>query len=158
MRRCFHSAAAGLIALVLLAGCGPGNYTPKQNEELYGSWTNGTYSGEVSEKANVPQKQVIDSSGYHLFRLLDDPAQYWTGSEQIVGKWADSEGNIWYKTRRGGWNNGTKSVVPQILYRLSKSYTVMESVSAIRDTYVPGAFPTKIDPKDPSYTTYSRAK
>ena len=152
------SMLASSCVVLLLAACGPGRYTPKPNEELFGTWTNMSYSGEVSERANLPQKQVIDGTGYHIFRFADDAAQYWTGNEQIVSRWTDSEGNIWYKAYRGGWNDGTKTLVPHTLYKLNKSATAMESVTAIRDTYTPGAFPNKIDPKDPSYLAYAREK
>jgi hypothetical protein len=147
-----------LVVLPLLGGCGPAKYTPKANEELYGIWINQSYSGQYNPTKNDPQKEVIDSSGYHVFRLVDDSAQYWTGAETITSKWTDSEGNIWYKTYKGAWTDSeSKPIVPHFLYKLSKSATVRESVFATRDTYTPSAFPTKLDPKDSSYLVYTRA-
>ncbi len=147
-----------LLVLVLLGGCGPAKYTPKANEELYGTWINKSYSGQYDHDDIHPQKEVIDSNGYHVFRLVDDFAQYFVGVETITSKRTDSEGNIWYQTFKSAWSeNETKSVVPHFLYKLSKSATVRESVYAIRDTYTPSAFPIKIDPKDPSYLVYTRA-
>jgi hypothetical protein len=158
-RRCFLAATVGLVALVLLGGCGRGKYTPKPNEELYGTWTNVTYSGQAQPGNYFPQKEVIDPAGYHTYRLIDEFAAYWIGPQQIVAKWTDSESNIWYKTHRGGWaDEKGKTIVPHFLCKLSKSATVLEFVWAVRDTYTPGAFPTKIDPKYPSYRIYSRAK
>ena len=146
------------LALVFLGGCGPAKYTPKANEELYGTWINKSYDGRYDPSDNHPQKEVIDSNGYHVFRLVDDFAVNFVGAETITGKWTDSEGNIWYKTYKGAWSdNEGKSIVPHFLYKLSKSATVRECVYAIRHTYTPSAFPTKIDPNDPSYLIYTRA-
>lgn len=147
--------------LTLLASCGSGKYVPKANEELYGTWINKNYSGHYDFLNDVhAQKEVIDSNGYHVFRFVDDFAEYFVGAETITSKWTDSEGNIWYKTHKGGWsqNEIKTSVVPHFLYKLSKSATVRESVYAIRDTYTPSAFPTKIDSKDPSYLVYDRVE
>ena len=137
-RRFFLAAAVGLVALVLLAGCGPGSYTPKPNEELYGSWTNGSYNGHAVPGNYFPQKEVVDSAQYRTFRFVDDFAAFLTGPQQIVGKWSDSEGNVWYKAYRSGWTdeNG-KKIVPHFLCKLSKSATVLESVWAGRDTFIP---------------------
>jgi hypothetical protein len=149
-----------LLILVLLGSCAPGKYTLKANEELYGTWINKSYSGEFGPPDKVhPQKEVIDSNGYHVFRFVDDAAQFFEGAETITSKWTDSEGNIWYKTYESAWSNINegKSEVPHFLYKLSKSATVRESVHAIRDTYTPSAFPTKIEPNDSSYLVYTRA-
>ena len=35
------AALVGVLAL-LFVGCAPGKYVPKENEELYGKWTNDT--------------------------------------------------------------------------------------------------------------------
>ena len=153
-----HSTLVCLLLLVLLGGCGPAKYTPKANEELYGTWINKSYSGQYDPTDAHPQKEVIDSNGYHVFRFVDDSAQYFVGAEIITSKWTDSEGNIWYKTYKGAWTDPkSKPVVPLFLYKLSKSATVRESAYEIRDTYTPNAFPAKIDSKDSSYLVYTRA-
>lgn len=156
----FLMIVVSLLALLLLGGCGPAKYTPKANEELYGTWINKSYSGHYARDDIHPQKEVIDSNGYHAFRFVGDVAEYFVGAETITSKWTDSEGNIWYKTYKGvwDWEDGKKSEVPHFLYKLSKSATVRESVYASRDTYTPSAFPAKIDPKDPSYLVYNRAE
>ena len=150
------AVAAGAAALVLLQGCGQAKYAPKLNEELYGTWVNTTYSGKSEPGAYLPQKEVIDSNGYSIYRFADDFAKYFVGSEQIVSKWTDSEGNIWYKTYRLG-NNGEKAEVLHLPYRVGKSGAVQESEFAVMPKYSPGSFPTKIEPKDPTYRTYNRA-
>ena len=157
--RLIRIVLGGFVALAMLTGCGPGQYTPKPNEELYGTWINTSYSGHYDPSKNDPQKEIIDSNGYHVFRFVDDAGQYFAGAETIISKWTDSEGSIWYRTYKGAWSdvNG-KTVVPHFLYKLSKSATVRESVFAIRDTYNPGAFPSKIDSHNTTYMIYSRAK
>ena len=148
-------ASAIVLFVFLLWGCVPGKYTPKTNEELYGAWTNLSYSGHFAPGDDYPQKEVIDSSGYHVFRFVDDSGQYWAGAETIASKWTDSEGNIWYKTSRAS-NNGQEAVIFECLYKLSKSSTVRESEWTENPTYSPTAYPTKIDPKDMTYRVYNR--
>ena len=148
-----------LLILVFPGGCRPGEYTPKPREELYGTWINKSYSGHYDPNKLDPQKEIIDSNGYHVFRFIDDSGEHWTGAETITSRWTDSEGNIWYKTYKGGWTDmSEKTVVPHFLYKLSKSATVRESVYVTRASYAPSAFPTKIDPKDPSYLVYNRVE
>jgi hypothetical protein len=148
------------LSLVLFTGCAPRKYVPKSNEELYGTWINKSYSGHYARDDIQPQKEVIDSTGYQVFRFVDDLGKYFVGAETITSKWTDSEGDIWYKTYKGvwDWEDGKKSEVPHFLYKLSKSATVRESVYASRDTYTPSAYPTKIDPKDMTYRVYNRAE
>jgi len=149
-----------VLLVMLVQSCAPAKYTPKANEELYGTWINKGYSGHYARDVDHAQKEVIDSTGYQAFRFVDDVGKYWVGAETITSKWTDSEGNIWYKTYKGvrDWDDGMKPEVPHFLYKLSKSATVRESVYAVRDIYTPSAFPTKIDPKDASYRVYNRAE
>ena len=146
------------VSFLVLAtgGCGPRKYTPKSSEELYGTWVNTSYSGRFSPGIYYPQKEAIDSSGYRVFRLLDDHAKYWVGKEQIVAKWIDQEGNVWYRTNRAS-SNGQKAIVLKCLYKLSKSSTIRESEWKESDTSSSGGFPTGIDSKDPTYRIYNRA-
>jgi len=156
-KRCFLAADVGFVALVLLGACGPGKYMPKPNEELYGAWTNDNYSGKISPDTYLPQKEVIDSSGYGAYRFISDNAPFWKGPENIDSKWTDSEGNVWYKAYSGHATDQS-AIVFQSLYKLSKSSSIRESVYIVCPKYTPGSYPAKIDPKDPSYSIYSRAK
>lgn len=141
--------------VLMTGGCGPGKYTPKSNEELYGTWINPSYSGEFSSGVIYPQKETIDSNGYQIYRLVDDHAKYWVGKEQIVAKWIDKEGNAWYKTDRFS-NNGQKAIVLKCLYKISKSSTVRESTWKEGDTPSSVSFPVGIDSKDSTYRFYER--
>ncbi|HUI72651.1 MAG TPA: hypothetical protein VL354_19170, partial [Spirochaetia bacterium] len=79
------------------------------------------------------------------------------GKEQIVAKWNDSEGNIWYKIQGAGVN-GDKAFKWQSLQKLSKSATVREFIVVMVDNYSPDYYPTKLDPNDSNYRVYYRAK
>ena len=98
---------AGFLLLALLEGCGPGKYTPKPIEELYGTWTNNSYSGRIDGTTYLPQKVVIASSGYTVYRFIDDAGRWEVGSEQIDRRWTDSEGNIWYRTHSSHTSDGS---------------------------------------------------
>ena len=77
------------LTLVVLAGCGPGKYVAKPNEEIYGTWAN--------EKAR-PQKVVVDQTGSKWYEHSSDPDPYYVfGAAEVESKWKDAEGNIWYK-------------------------------------------------------------
>jgi hypothetical protein len=144
----FLSAVLVLFCLVLLGGCGPGKYVAKANEELYGTW--------VSE-GSYPQKSVDFAGGYKDFRLLSDAAPISEGTLDIMAKWKDGEGNVWYRifgTVTIGGHAGTKY---QFLCRISKSGKTRESVNIWPVTsYDPKRFPSDINPKDETYRSLNR--
>ena len=150
-RRILLTLPAVACALALLGGCGPGKYVPKANEEIYGTWTN---------PDSAQQKLVISPSGWLVYAYLDDTSEIWGGTGQIVQKWTDSQGVIWYKTFSTittgyGGNRGGKS---QSLYRLSKGGTVLESQDAVVAALDPKQFPAKMDPRDrDNYRMYFRS-
>ena len=156
-RKLLLCAVVSILAVILLAGCGQGKYAPKPNEELYGTWTNDSYSGKISPDTYLPQKEVIDSSGYSAYRFISDANRYWRGSEIIDSKWMDSEGNVWYKAYSSHATDQA-AIIFQSLCKLSKSSTVRESVYLVCPKYTPGSYPAKIDPQDRSYTIYHRAE
>jgi hypothetical protein len=140
------------LVLVLLGGCGPGKYVPRANEEIYGSWTN--------EKMEY-QKVVVAPESEKMYIKLDDTTSFEESSQQIVSRWTDSEGNVWYKcsnTRNKGPHSGTKFAR---LDKLSKSGTVWESVwtaPANDEEMKNPKYPIKIDPQDSLYNIYYRTK
>ena len=152
------AAAAILSALLLLAGCGQSKYTPKADEELYGTWTNSSLSGEVHLPAPyMPQKVVITSSGFSVFKYADDFARFEVGSEQIDRRWTDSDGNIWYQAH-SAHADGSVALTFQTLYKLNKAGTVQESVYLVAARYDPSHYPAKLDPNDSTYRRYDRAQ
>jgi hypothetical protein len=110
------------VILIMVAGCAPGKYVAKQNEQLFGTWTNEQNVGSVYD----PQKVVIAIDGYKLYSKISDSVPSEENTWQIDSKWTDSEGNIWYKTF-GTVTMGTyKGARWQELEKLSKSGTVWE--------------------------------
>ncbi len=143
-----------LLCIISVGAIGQDKYTPKENEELYGTWINTQYPGLGSMR---PQKIVVTADGYKRYLLVSDSApssQEQEGTLQIISKWTDDEGNIWYRsfltvTLRG-------ATIAE-LDKLSNSATVWESVWAYAPTPDPDNFPKKIDPKDMTYNIRYRA-
>jgi hypothetical protein len=148
---------ACLLASMLLGGCGPGKYVEKANEELYGTWTNESYNGVISEGAYTPQKSVTAPGKYSDYRLLTDHGPGFVGQEEATSKWKDPEGNIWYKINMSG-STGDNTFKWQSLQKLSKAATVREYVFVEVGAFSPANYPTMVDPSDPYYRIYYRAK
>ena len=152
-RKLFFVASVALSATLLLGSCGPGKYTPKPNEEISGTW--------INEKMDM-QKHVYSAGGLKDYLHASDAAPFYEITEQIVAKWTDSEGSIWYKTfdtvTKGGTIGGQKFTT---LVKLSKSATVLEDTwlfpSSDQELQHP-KFPMKIDPNSGYYAIYYRAK
>lgn len=83
---------ACLMALTFLVGCGSGKYTPKSNEELYGTWIN-----EQSPVAFNIHKMVFSANTAKEYERVSDSNASIVDKLEITSKWMDSEGNIWYK-------------------------------------------------------------
>jgi hypothetical protein len=153
----FLGALACLLASVLLEGCGSGKYVEKPNEELYGTWTNESYSGIVSEGIYTPQKTVTAPGTYSDYRMLTDHGPAFMGKEEVTSRWKDSEGNIWYKINMSG-STDTSTFKWQSLQKLSKAATVREYVFVEVVAFSPANYPTKVEPGAPNYRIYYRIK
>ena len=124
-------------------------YVPKENEEIYGTWTNADY-----EKASrdVDAKFIIVPDGQEIYATVSSSVKRGILQYTIIDKWTDSEGNVWYKRHisrnylEPPWGE---------LDRISNNGTTLEFVFS---TQVPAKCPTKIDPKDWSYLIYYRQK
>ncbi len=128
-------------------------YIPKENEELYGTWTNKQYSGSTCVE---PQKMVVTADGYISYAKMFDSAPSEEGTMQIDSKWTDAEGNIWYRTfgtvKTGEW----KRFKGQWLIKLSKSATVWESTWKYlysTQEFDPAHYPKEID-RNPFYPVF----
>jgi hypothetical protein len=128
-----------LLALVGPLGFGQDTYTPNPNEEIYGTWVNDEM---------MPQKVVIDPDGsmaYYFPASYSKPYQGW--KSEIVKKWTDSEGNIYYQTYDtltfGGTMEHTRF---QCLKRISESGAVLEWNWVTVSKFSPEKFPSAIDP------------
>jgi len=133
----------------------PGNYVPKPNEELYGTWTNTTEVGKMATR--VPQKEIHSPGEVQTFERLSDKAPSWEATEQIDTKWTDSDGNVWYKTFGTitlGWMKGYKS---QKLIKISKSGTMLEAVETEVAELDSSLYPSRItDSNDVDYYIFYR--
>jgi beta-lactamase regulating signal transducer with metallopeptidase domain len=100
-----------------------GIYIPEANEEFYGTWVNMKHTGV----AMWPQKLVYTHWGYYEgYYKADGTTPNFRGTSTFVDKWADSNGDIWYKTLdREDW---TTTKVEYAYYRISKNGSVMEFI------------------------------
>jgi hypothetical protein len=97
-------------------------YVPEWNEELYGTWVNPDYPGNVDflQKWNMYRYGV--SEGY---KKVDDPAVIGRGTFFFIEKWKDNEGNVWYTTNE--MVSGATSTF-YVLYKISKAGSVLENI------------------------------
>jgi hypothetical protein len=161
-RMVFLGTLVILLSIIPFGAYAQEKYVPKENEELYGTWTN------QSANSAQPQKTVNFDGGYKDYEKISDTINpYEEGTEQIVEKWTDSEGNIWYKTL----TTVTFGITPsgpykgydykgwkfQSLEKLSKSGSVREVMSVRVSDFSPKLYPRKIDP-DGDYMRFYRAE
>jgi hypothetical protein len=143
-----------ILALLLFIGStgvtAQEKYIPKENEELYGTWTNKQYTGSSCVES---QKMVVTAHGYKFYKQMSDSVPSVEGTMQIDSKWTDAKGNIWYRTfgtvKTGEW----KKFKGQWLVELSKSATVLECTWRflyLTQEFDPANYPKEID-RNPSY-------
>ena len=141
------SASVVLFSLIQVGGWAQGKYVPKENEELYGTWTNDRW------------KQVHSPGECETYTHLTDEASTFAIAEQIDSKWTDSVGNVWYKTFGKITKGLYKGYTEQTLYKLSKSATVLEGVYIDVASYEASLYPTEItDPNDQNYFIVYRSE
>ena len=142
------AVSVSLLVLFLIGGCGQGKYTPKSNEELYGTW--------INEKTAA--KIVFSPDGtFGDYSLRSAITPHKGGKYKISRKWTDSGGSVYYEVLatftfdKAKWDIGTTL---RNLEKVSKSGTVLEWNWA----YATSDFPKAIDPKGNNYLIYYRAK
>jgi hypothetical protein len=135
---------ASSVLLILLVGC-----AQSKEQVLYGTWTN--------EKGGLYSKAVHTPGLIQNFKWSSDTTPSEQEKIRIASCWSDSEGNIWFRiedTEIGGPFPNTKA---QRLAKISKSGTFLEITDNIVADFSPNGFPTKIDPTNPYYMSFSRA-
>jgi hypothetical protein len=137
------------VVAFILAGCAKGKYVPKPNEELYGTWTNEEMSHQKT--VNHPDGKFED------YFSVSDTTPFRGGTTEIVKKWTDSEGNVWYNTCDTFTTGSVKGHKVQNLWKISKSGTVAEFVWSEVGQFDPSKFPTTIDPKGNNYFIFNSA-
>ena len=122
--RTILALSAGFMGLVLLAGCGPRKYVPVANEEIYGTWTN---------EGLKWQKLVVFAGGTKLYVNLADADPVMETTDQIIEKWKDADGNIWYKTF-GLWLSGQlKGMKSQYLWEIRNGSQIELTGEFVKD-------------------------
>ena len=139
-----------LMALSQMGGWSQAKYVPKENEELYGTWTN--------DQTTDIKKIVVFAGGWKDYKKVSDTVPFWEGTEQIESKWTDAEGDIWYKTRCTFTSENNRGKKFQELHKLSKSATVKESQRVLVPDFDSIYYPTKVDPRYSDYSIYYRAE
>jgi hypothetical protein len=152
----FFVFLAILFALVGALGFGQEKYTPNPNEVINGTWVNDEM---------MPPKVVVSPDGtieYYFPASFSKPYQTW--KSEIVKKWTDPDGNVYYETYDTLTSGGTMEHTRfQCLKKISKSGTVLEWNWVTVSEFRPEKFPPAIDPTKNSvdvagYLIYERAK
>lgn len=120
-----------------------GKYIPKPNEEFYKTWENdNTY----------PQKTVNFLGGYRDYNLSTDPTPTaGEGTEEIMKKWIDADGNIWYWTFGKITAGQYVGVQFQTLSKISHNGTLRELAVAAPVYGFDPNMPVTLDPINRTY-------
>ena len=137
------SNACVLLSGILMAGCGS-----KSTVDFSGTW--------INEKMGM-QKEVDTPDGWKLFRFASNTVPMMSGTSKLTSRWTDSEGNVWAKCVSIG-ASADLNQRSTVLQKYSKDGTIRESVWMISPSATNLVYPDKIDPKNPNYTIYYRAK
>lgn len=153
-RMWFPLVALCFMVMVPDRACPQETVLPKGAEELYGTWANEKNLADVFHG----QKVVVTAEGMKIFCKVSDPEPRMVTSWEITGKWKDSEGNTWYKTREmstGGIYQGAKW---QSLLKINKAGTVWERATTMLElgSFNAAFYPKTIDPKGVYYRVLYR--
>jgi hypothetical protein len=138
--RLLVAAAAVLFLALLLFGGLAVMHARESRDPFYGTFA----SEEMS-----PQKWVTFPGGFKSYVLMSDALPADEGTERIVERWTDAEGNLWYRTQ--ATINGKRNLLT--LVRISKSGTVREFTANEVTDFSRKDFPTAF-PRAGSYTWY----
>jgi hypothetical protein len=136
-----------LSTAVLLGGCATGKYFPKANEELYGRWTNDSYS---------IRKIVYSAGKERLYYHTADSSPAGEGTIEIVSKWTDSQGNTWYKALYTGTFGYGKGALHRYLIEINKPGTITKFVFFGVDKPDLNNYPTEISASAANYFAFYR--
>ncbi|MGA2766649.1 MAG: hypothetical protein ABSG17_25175 [Spirochaetia bacterium] len=135
-------AAVLFLALVLFGGLAVVR-TLKSRDPFYGTFTNEQMS---------PQKWVTFPGGFKSYVVLSDKLPADAGTERIVARWMDRDGNLWYRTQ--GTLGNSRFLA---LHKIDRTGTLMKftanEVADFNSTNFPKTFPLA-----GSYTWYRATK
>lgn len=147
-----------LIAAALIGSCvKTPSYEAKEDEEIYGTWVNTSYSDTMQEGddqahtlANYAQKIITTNEGtYEIYNGVNDIVPISKIQYTITEKWTDSDSNIWYKIASKYKTEYTERARLG-LNKIDNTGSTWEIVIAKDD------YPTQIDPNHPEYRIYYR--
>ena len=140
------SVVVAFLAMVNVTAAAQDKYVPKANEELYKTWENdNTY----------PQKTSNFPGGYKDYNFsLDSSPTAGEGTEQIMKKWTDSQGNIWYWTFGKVTAGKYSGIQFQTLSKISHNGTLRELVVVAPVYSFDPNNQAELDPSNPSYRVY----
>ena len=122
----------------VLTGCATVKraYVPSEDEELYGAWYNAENDETVFYRPDCTFEDYFGKSKFPR----------WYGTFTISDKWADGEGDIWYRTVLENQVGATR----YMLNRIDHSEGVLETV------YYSNDYPVDLDPSLMSYRIFER--
>jgi hypothetical protein len=138
--RLLVSVAAVLFLALLLSGGLAVMHALESRDPFYGTFANEEMS---------PQKWVTFPGGFKSYVLMSDTLPADEGTERIVERWTDSEGNLLYRTQ--ATINGKRKLLT--LVRISKPGTVREFTANEVADFSSDDFPTTF-PRAGSYIWY----
>jgi len=144
---------ATALLVIVFSGFGQEKYTPKPNEEIYGTW--------VNEQINPPKTAKNPDGTFANYFPASFSKPFQGGKSEIFKKWTDSEGNVYYDTFDTFTFGSSMINKAQCLWKVSKSGTVLEQIWVSVSDFAPDKFPTfetKIDNMTTGYLIYYRAK
>lgn len=106
------------------------------------------FYGTFASEAMSPEKWVTFPGGFKNYVLMSDRLPIDEGTERIVARWTDSEGNLWYRTQV---TVGKRRLLT--LVKLSKLGTMREFTANEVADFSSNDFPTSF-PRAGSYTWY----
>jgi hypothetical protein len=132
------------LTLVAFSGtvlAGENEYKVKDNEELFGTWVNMDYKGDMHV-----QMIIFKLGEYGLYSSTNDNEPMWTAEYRISKKWNDAKGNTWYKYRfkAGAMGSGFE------LCKISDSGKTLEYI------FSQWEYPMELDINSENYRKYNR--
>lgn len=128
-----------LLALNQIGGWSQEKDIAHADDVFYGTWTN---------EHMLIQKLVSLPGAFKNYLRISDADPLYEGEQEIVERWTDSEGNIWYKTCGTVTTGALKGFKFQQLLRFDKSGDVRENTWRPVSEFGPTSYPPKIDPTD----------
>ena len=146
-----------MAALIVLGCTTTPPYVTKEDEEIFGTWVNTSYSYSMGRDKDYKYRMAVFAqkiitkadNTYEIYGSVNDMVHQLVFNYTITDRWEDADGNIWYKIIT---KYETEYLV-QTRYgldRISNSGLTWEFVGSPED------FPTEIDPNHPEYRIYYR--